>query len=325
MAPSSRVRRLGLILVSVALAFSGIFSRPAAAAPLAQVREITLLAGTVELDPALAEAVSTALVESGRVPLEAAYFAATDLRLADGWAVASMVGLTSVGADQSWHAEDGSWFGLALAHESEPGVWQAALQGTDLYSSLLAQVPASVLDPADAPALSDRSLLRAFASTIIFPWQSGTAMIYGPLGIHDGGSGWKAVDMATDFNTSIGHSPGVAVAARSGAIDYVCKDGISVTIRLGGFLYAHLLDNPGLYAGRYFAQGEELGQLKAGSFNSMCGYAYQPSSWAHLHWAFPSGDLLVESWTSACPAVFGRKRVPQPPPDAGGSQLVPKR
>ena len=135
------------------------------------------------------------------------------------------------------------------------------------------------------------------ASPNIFPWQSGTAMIYGPLGIHDGGSGWKAVDMATDGNTSAGHSPGIAVAAQPGTIDYICKDGITVTIRMGGFLYAHLLDNPGLYAGRYFAQGDELGQLKSGNFSAACGYGYQPSNWVHLHWAFPNADLQVENWT----------------------------
>ena len=100
--------------------------------------------------------------------------------------------------------------------------------------------------------------------------------------------------------TSIHRSviPPGSPSPQPGAIDYVCKDGISVTLRLGGFLYAHLLDDPSsARAGRYFAQGEELGQLKAGSFSSMCGYAYQPSGWAHLHWAFPSGDLLVENWT----------------------------
>ena len=128
-------------------------------------------------------------------------------------------------------------------------------------------------------------------------------MIYGPLGIHDGGSGWKAVDMATDGNTSAGHSPGIAVAATPGTIDYICKDGITVTTRMGGFLYAHLLDNAGLYAGRHVSQGDQLGQLKTGNFSAVCGYGYQPANWAHLHWAFPNADLQVENWTLSMATV----------------------
>ena len=297
MAPTSSVRRLGLILVSFALAFSGTFARPASAASLAQAREITLLAGTVELDPTLAQAVTTGLAESGFVPAEVAFFAATDMRPADGWALLSIVGLTDLGADQSWHAEDGSWFGLILARESDPGIWEIGVQGSDVYFALLAQVPASVLDAGEAAALDDGFEMLAAAAPNIFPWESGTAMIYGPLGLHAGGSGWKAVDMATDGNTSLGHAPGIAVAAQPGTIDYICKDGITVTIRMGGFLYAHLLNNSGLYAGRHFAQGEQLGQLKSGTFNAACGYGYQPSNWVHLHWAFPNADLQVESWT----------------------------
>jgi hypothetical protein len=297
MAPSFRVRRLGLILVTSALAASGLFAKPASAAASAQDRPIVLLSGTVELDPLLEEAIMAALSASRPLLGEAAYFAATDLRSADGWALASVVGLTEIAADQSWYAEDGSWFGLILAHEIETGIWEAGVQGSDPYFSMLSEVPSTVYEPREASALDPRLALRAAASPTIFPWQSGTAMIYGPLGIHDGGSGWKAVDMATDGNTSAGHSPGIAVAAQPGTIDYICRDGITVTIRMGGFLYAHLLDNTGLYAGRRFAQGEELGQLKSGNFSAACGYGYQPSNWAHLHWAFPDADLSVEAWT----------------------------
>ena len=161
MAPSSRVRRLALILAAIFLATSSLVARPAFAAPLAQRRDVTLLTGTVELVPALTDAITAALHEAGPWVAQVSYFAATDLHVADGWAVVSLVGLTSVGADQSWHAEDGSWFGLAVAHESEPGVWETALQGTGMYSSLLAQVPASVLDPADSPALDDHYSWRA--------------------------------------------------------------------------------------------------------------------------------------------------------------------
>ena len=267
------------------------------AAPLAQELNVTLLPGTVDLDPLVQEAVIAALAANSPLLGQAAYFAATDLRSADGWALVSIVGLDALAEDQSWHAEDGSWFGLILAHETEPGIWEAGVQGTKLYASMLEGVPAAVADVTELRAQVDQFAANADSSTMILPWQAGKAMIYGPLGIHDGGSGWKAVDMASDGNTSAGHSSGKVVAALAGTIDYVCKDGNTVTIRVGNLLYAHLLDNPGLFSGRRFLQGEEMGQLKAGSFNALCGYAYQPSNWFHLHWAFPNADLQAENWT----------------------------
>ena len=149
---------------------------------------------------------------------------------------------------------------------TKPARGRRTLEGTDAFASLLAEAPNDFVYPGAPKTPPARELLTAPASPVIFPWQSGTAMIYGPLGVHDGGSGWKAVDMATDGVTSLGHSPGIAVAAKAGTVDYICKDGLSVTLRFGGFLYAHLLNNPGLFAGRTFAQGDELGQLKTGLF-----------------------------------------------------------
>jgi len=293
----SAARPFGLLAIVAVLAGSCLTARPAAAATLPQERDITLLPGTVELDSALTGAIASLLAAPDAFVGDATTFAPTDVRLGEPWALTSVVGFSTLGADGSWHAEDGSWFGQVLARRDESGAWQAALEGTDAFASLLAEAPDDLVYPDGAEADSDRELLAASSYPVIFPWQTNTAMIYGPLGIHDGGSGWKAVDMATDYQTSLGHSPGIAVAATAGTINYICKDGLSVTIRFGGFLYAHLLNNPGLYAGRTFAQGDELGQLKTGSFDGPCGYASQPSNWSHLHWAFPNADLQVEDWT----------------------------
>jgi hypothetical protein len=101
-------------------------------------------------------------------------------------------------------------------------------------------------------------------------------------------SGWKAVDFLSDGNTSAGHAPNRLLAAASGSISYVCRDGTSVVIRIGGLLYAHLLDNGNLTIGHYFDQGDEIGQLRAGSFNDNCGWASQGADWFHVHWGFPT-------------------------------------
>ncbi|MGQ9586575.1 MAG: CARDB domain-containing protein [Anaerolineae bacterium] len=71
-----------------------------------------------------------------------------------------------------------------------------------------------------------------------------------------------------------------------------------MAIRIGDLLYVHLLDNGNLYTGRYFNQGDELGQMKPGSFSGNCGWANQGSGWFHVHWGFPdSGSFEAGGWT----------------------------
>lgn len=116
-------RPFGLLVVVAVLVGSGLTARPAAAAPQPQERAITLLPGTVELDPALDEAIASVLAAPDAALGEATVFAATDLRLVDGWALVSLAGFSELGADGTWHAEDGSWFGQVLRRPeaSPPG------------------------------------------------------------------------------------------------------------------------------------------------------------------------------------------------------------
>lgn len=128
-------------------------------------------------------------------------------------------------------------------------------------------------------------------------------MYYGVLGVHDNGfskvvSGWKAVDMLSDGNTGSGHAPNRLLAATEGTIGYICRDDLSVAIRMGDFFYTHLLDNNNLKTGNYFSAGAELGQLKTGSFNDDCGRASQGDKWFHVHWGFADQNAIsVDGWT----------------------------
>ena len=143
-------------------------------------------------------------------------------------------------------------------------------------------------------------------SGYVFPWEPGTSMMYGFLGVHNNGFsfgdhvGWMAVDMFSDGDTAAGHAPNRLLAAAGGTIGYKCTDPNNVAVLLGDFFYTHLEDNDGLQAGVAFAQGAELGQMKVGTFGTQgvqCGWAQQSDGWFHVHWGFPNADLQVEDWT----------------------------
>jgi hypothetical protein len=130
-----------------------------------------------------------------------------------------------------------------------------------------------------------------------WPMEEGKDFIFGVLGVHE--AGFDAVHrgnmMAIDFVSGAGlaaNSAGSAIYAMGdGSVDYVCRDGTSVAVRMSSgilssapdLIYAHLLDNPGLYVGRKFAKGELIGALRAGDFDDTCGYADQDPANYHLH------------------------------------------
>ena len=269
----------------------------------AQSPKVVLVPGTVTVSRQMEEGVILALQGAADIPPATRYFAISDLRLDGAWALVSVTGLAQVRADQSWSIDDGTWFGLILLKQKHAGAWKGAVRGTSSFSTLMDEAPDTLLDrkakrnldPLRAPATQDSQTANAYA----FPWQPGTQMFYGPLGVHNNGwiSDWKAVDMMSDGDTSIGHSPNRLLAAAAGTITYKCADSQNVAIHLGDFFYTHLVDNDSLLVGASFAQGADLGKMKTGSFNASCGYASQPSNWFHVHWGFANANLHVEDWT----------------------------
>ena len=130
-------------------------------------------------------------------------------------------------------------------------------------------------------------------------------MEYGGRGVHsadfegwNGISGWRAVDLLSDGDVNAGHAPNRLLAAADGTIRAVCNDGTNLAVLIGDLLYVHLLPNSNLRTGKVFAQGDELGQLKTGTFEAACGWASQPDDWFHVHFGFPdTGTFLIEDWT----------------------------
>ncbi len=264
-----------------------------------------MVPGTVAVSADVEDAVHAALLAAyGDLIPEVSYFSISSVQaLGDTWLFVSAVGLSRLDDEVGWRLDDAEWVGLVLLHLGADDVWLGEVEGTEEFSALLAQVPDALLSPEAKQSIDPLLREVAAAETYRFPWPTGTRMMYGQLGVHDNGfativTDWKAVDFLSDGDTSAGHAPNRLLAAASGSVSYVCNDGTSVAIRIGNLFYTHLLSNGSLGVGHYFGQGDELGQMRPGSFNDTCGYASQGDSWFHVHWGFPNASTLtVEDWT----------------------------
>lgn len=259
---------------------------------------VIMVPGTIAVEARIQQSVMMALSEATQRPGDATYFAITDMRMEADQALVSVAGFVQLNEDLHWNLEDdATWLGLVLLRRTETGDWIGVTEGTQEFSSVVLDVPTAILDDAAKRNLASRPVLEG--SNYVFPWRAGSSMFYGPLGVHPVGypSGWQAVDMASDGDTSQGHASGAVVAAESATVRYVCNDGTATSVLMGNFLYTHMRFNSKLYVGKSFTQGEEMGWLKSGTFSAPCGYAYQPAGWFHLHWGFPATNLSVEGWT----------------------------
>jgi hypothetical protein len=299
----NRTLKLCIAVIIAALMFSLVHTGELPAARAWQ--DVTLVPGTVEVDRPTQEAIKAALARVPDLPGEARYFAVTDVQPVGRASFVSVIGLAELDAELGWSIDDGAWFGLLLVREGRNGQALAAPQGSEEFSSWLGQFTDEELGPSakrDLDPLQSGRDPNLNSGNYVFPWQAGTSMLYGTLGVHDNGfasvvTGWKAVDMLSDGNTGAGHAPNRLLAAYASTISYRCNDGTSVAVRAGNFFYTHLVYNANLYVGKSFAQGQEMGQMKTGSFSASCGWATQGSGWFHVHWGFPNDDLQVEGWT----------------------------
>ncbi|MGQ9814032.1 MAG: family 10 glycosylhydrolase, partial [Candidatus Roseilinea sp.] len=269
-----------------------------------------LVAGTVETPPGIEAAIKRALADRNAGSPDATHYAITDIQSVerDGktWRIISLAGLAGLRDGQQWNIEDhGVWFGLALARQQAGGAWTAGVQGSATFDDLLARVPPTPQTLAlRRHVLGTASRLTTQTIEARFPWQAGTSMLYGELGVHPNGfstvvNGWQAVDFLSDSDNSAGHAPNRVYAAAPGVVDYVCRDnGGQVSFRVGNLFYTHFVNHADIYVGRVITQGEALGALKTGTFTFECGYAWQDPGWFHLHWGFPdAAQLNVEGWT----------------------------
>lgn len=182
-------------------------------------------------------------------------YAITNISKKDGYSEISVAGLPP--EIQVMRLQDAIWIGLVTIG---PG-------------------PEYLGSVTDLTAESSQTFDRGGSQNIL-PFRSGTTAIYGMLGVHNCGfslNGWSAVDLFPSEN--------MVYAANDGSTSYVCRDDHQVSLRIGGFLYAHILDT-GQATGDDYSQGQQIGGMALGTFDDTCGYADQQPDHYHVHFCF---------------------------------------
>ena len=286
-------------VVAIAL-LSGYFTLATHAVSAQSTRSPEIVPGTVEIDTTTKDALHKAIQEAQSIfPVEVHYFAVTDITKFEKASLVSIAGM--VDYKESWGLSDVTWVGSAIVQYSNEGA-RAGINGTKDFSQLLSQISESELSEESKSELDSSTAIQSGTTSPEiprFPWETYFNMQYGMSKVHANGfiAGWQAVDFLSDGNTSAGHAPNKLLASLSGAIDYVCRDGTSVAIRIDNFFYSHLIDNANLVVGKSFAQGDYIAQLKPGVFSDTCGNANQQAGTFHVHWGFPDlATLEVAGW-----------------------------
>lgn len=207
---------------------------------------------------------------------------------------------------ETWDLQENVDFLGTVVLKQEDETFTGGVQGSPSFQAILSGLD---MDDSTKFALDSpkQSLATGETSGIIFPWLQGYSMRYGPAGVHfcefRAFAGAMAVDMITDGLESLGHAPKSVYAADSGTVTYICKDFNNIAVKIGDFMYVHLKPSTPLYEGQRFNQGDYIGDLVSGSFESRgCGYAEQLSWNAHVHWCFQdTNHFYVEDWSLDVP------------------------
>lgn len=274
--------------------------------------------------------------EENVTPQDQMRYAVTD------WVMATNLEITSKTRDYWWVSlaaypaliegdfvipEVATWWGTALVEfDTDTGSRRAAVDGTALYSEIVAgmvstEVDRARFDSAFSQALqekyeSDQQIARAlgvdYAPRAVeaeyygdFPMEAGKKMVYGSLGIHD--AGWNGVEalqdwLAVDFVSWIENDyAGMDAYNHLGAtieVMYTCHDANNISVVFGFrslpwvvdpvAIYTHFVPLYSFPKGEEYSDGEPIGLLAMGTFeNAGCGYTSQQADHYHLHYGFP--------------------------------------
>lgn len=212
-----------------------------------------------------------------------------------------------------WDLSQSIWTGTAITEDTVDPDYTGHVEGSAAYDVMV-----------DAAGLYDIAAPEGGGSgsyAYYFPWAAGYKAHYGSKGVHDAGyfPDWLAVDWV---GGAVGYAdaiyPNGAYVSQSGVVSWVCQDDVQTWVRIGDFLYGHLVDNITLREDTYHSQGSYLGALVTGTHlttttssacpcpsnrpdcvDSKCGYMCQQETSYHIHWGFnaPGGILTIEDWT----------------------------
>lgn len=278
-----------LPLLVMLLAFT--VSRPAQSRPLPK-----MALPSVPVSGAIQAAVRQALVSWDR----GHYYGISDvLQDGDYWFV-SVIASTK----PAWSLTDTVVdLSHALVWQDERGIYHSAIRGSQEYSEVL---PLTSIGRAQ-PEIDPLMLQQTTQESYIFPWEKNKYMFYGPAEIHGGGfglTGWQAVDFVSGDDLGDDAAPNDMYGAANAIINYTCRDGVSLAVRAGDLLYAHLNDE-GQNIGDEIERGVKFGDLKYGTFTGgvspNCGWASQQEDHYHVHLVFPDpsengGYFYMERW-----------------------------
>lgn len=247
-------------------------ARPVAAQP----KNITMLPPTIKVPTDINNSVVAALErESGR--LDVTTFAVTGLSARSGYTYVSVAGFPAMRPGQYWNLDSAIWIGNVVVKDS---------------SAVVATIPNDAITQQPLHAPGPEQTGRG-GGTAFLPFASGSTAQYGIAGVHDCGfslNGWKAVDLFPSSN--------MVYSSLGGEVNYVCRDGTQVALRIGNNLYDHLVDT-GQQIGDKYTQGQALGSLVPGTFNTACGYASQNADAYHVHFCFipDGGNYYADGYT----------------------------
>ncbi len=260
---------LVLVLVLGAVWLNGVETPPQPADRL-EDKGIVLLTSTVPVEQKIQRRALELLSEDA--PTRSVFvYAITNLDHKDGYYYASVAGLP-IGSDRM-SLQDAIWLGMVTIGDSPD------LPGT--VDELMGSQPASP------------DGLGRGGSQNILPFRDGTTATYGVLGVHNCGfqlNGWKAVDLFPSEN--------MVYAANEGQVSYVCRDTHQVALRIGDYLYTHLVDT-GQATGDQYAQGQAISGMVPGTYDDTCGYADQQAEHYHVHFCFlpnPAGAWAADGY-----------------------------
>lgn len=255
-----------------------------------QTQPVQLIPGTASVTPDVQQALVSALRE--RADTGVTQYAITSADCDADACFVSIAGFGALADPANWQLRDALVIDTVIvARQSDGRMEGMSVKGSRSFRAM-AVSGARAQRVLDAPAQQ--------RERYDFPWEPGTSMVYGVLGVHRGGfvEGWRAVDFLSDGNTSLGHSPNNLLAAAPGTITYVCDDGVNLAVRIGDLIYVHMLPNAKLRVGAQIARGESLGPLKPGTYSTRCGYANQQPQNFHVHLAFPNAETFeMGGWT----------------------------
>ena len=253
---------------------------------------VTMADPSVTISADIEGAIEDALNSSNPYP-SADMYAVTSISTRGDYSMASVVGITGSTDPSDWSYYQAAWTGTALVRDNGDTTYTSGIQDTSTYNTLLNESTFS--DPtADLPVGGSGS------SDVWFPFQAGTAAMYGPLGVHDAARslpGWKAVDfvgMGTQDTM-----PNIVYAAQTGRISNICIDGTQMGFKAGDFYYLHLEPDSNYEPGDLVVKGQPMGSLITGDHNTRCGYTdHSNPTHYHLHFGFkPEGDhFVIENW-----------------------------